>query len=370
MPAKINPDDPLPTGSTCLEKSQPASSTADQSLPAAANGALGLESQFKQLALLPTHPFQPLCAHTTRMQCRVTRSTVDPPCPYQHFRAIIQPYTDPRLGDCSYLNTCHRMDTCRYVHYELEDDASPNRSSPPLLPLPQERLATAQAEPPMAVSLGAVFPPQWISCDVRRLDFSVLGKFSVIMADPPWDIHMSLPYGTMTDDEVKSMQICALQDEGLLFLWVTGRAMELGRECLTAWGYERVDEIVWIKINQLQRLIRTGRTGHWLNHSKEHCLVGAKGNPQRWLNCRVDCDVIVSEVRETSRKPDEVYGLIDRLSPGTRKLELFGRSHNTRPGWVTLGNQLQGARIYEPDLVERYNRRYPDSPIQLSPTDG
>jgi hypothetical protein len=22
-----------------------------------------------------------------------------------------------------------------------------------------------------------------------------------------------------------------------------------------------------------------GRTGHWLNHSKEHCLVGYKGNP-------------------------------------------------------------------------------------------
>ena len=24
---------------------------------------------------------------------------------------------------------------------------------------------------------------------------SILGKFAVIMADPPWDIHMELPYG-------------------------------------------------------------------------------------------------------------------------------------------------------------------------------
>ena len=54
--------------------------------------------------------------------------------------------------------------------------------------------------------------------------------------------------------------------------------MELGRECLTLWGYERVDELIWVKTNQLQRLIRTGRTGHWLNHGKEHCLVGVKGN--------------------------------------------------------------------------------------------
>lgn len=44
--------------------------------------------------------------------------------------------------------------------------------------------------------------------------------------------------------------------------------MELGRECLILWGYRRVEELVWIKVNQLHRIIRTGRTGHWLNHSK------------------------------------------------------------------------------------------------------
>lgn len=29
----------------------------------------------------------------------------------------------------------------------------------------------------------------------RYLDMTVLGKFAVVMADPPWDIHMELPYG-------------------------------------------------------------------------------------------------------------------------------------------------------------------------------
>ena len=38
-------------------------------------------------------------------------------------------------------------------------------------------------------------PPQWIQCDLRTFDMTLLGKFSVIMADPPWDIHMELPYG-------------------------------------------------------------------------------------------------------------------------------------------------------------------------------
>ena len=69
--------------------------------------------------------------------------------------------------------------------------------------------------------------------------------------------------------------------------------MELGRECLETWGYKRVDELIWVKTNQLQRLIRTGRTGHWLNHSKEHCLVGVKGSPA--VNRNVDCDVLVAE---------------------------------------------------------------------------
>jgi hypothetical protein len=38
----------------------------------------------------------------------------------------------------------------------------------------------------------AQYPPQWIECDIRHLDFSILGKFDVIMADPPWDIHMNV----------------------------------------------------------------------------------------------------------------------------------------------------------------------------------
>jgi len=227
----------------------------------------------------------------------------------------------------------------------------------------------------------ALLPPQWINCDVRRFDYNILGKFHVIMADPPWDIHMSLPYGTMNDDEMKAMPIPDLQDEGLLFLWVTGRAMEIGRECMRVWGYTRVDEVIWIKTNQLQRVIRTGRTGHWLNHTKEHMLVGVKSHYDEagnlkfpsWCNRGLDTDVIVSEVRETSRKPDEVYGLIERMCPGGRKIEIFGRKHNARPGWLTLGNQLGSDQIYEEDLAARIRARYPEkmintgAPVQRMP---
>ena len=104
---------------------------------------------------------------------------------------------------------------------------------------------------------------------------------------------------------MKSMPISVLQTEGYIFLWVTGRAIELGRECLTAWGYDRVDELIWVKTNQIQKLIRTGRTGHWLNHSKEHCIIGVKRSNEGTLeeaangthfNAGVDTDVLVAEV--------------------------------------------------------------------------
>ncbi|CAD7699255.1 unnamed protein product [Ostreobium quekettii] len=284
------------------------------------------------------------CPNLTKDECRrKNRSMVA--CPRLHFRRLIFPWTDASLGNCSYLDTCRNISTCKYMHYEL--DPEPDALTP------EHMQALSKPPPTIPKYLQALPEPQWVNCDVRTFDMTVLGKFGVIMADPPWEIHQDLPYGTMQDDEMRRLNIGCLQEDGVIFLWVTGRAMELGRECLEIWGYKRVDELVWVKTNQLQRLIRTGRTGHWLNHSKEHCLLGYKGDPA--INRFVDCDVVVAEVRETSRKPDEMYSLLERLSPGTRKLEIFARAHNLQPGWVSLGNQLDSVCIKDPEMKARYD---------------
>lgn len=323
------------------------------------------------------------CPHGTKAECdRHTPDELldDKPsdvdhihekCNKLHFKKIIQAHTDESLGDCSFLNTCFHMDTCKYVHYEVDSSASTSSTPSKSLvavDLDKSSRTIALGKTKTIDSSTALHPAQWIQCDLRFLDMTILGKFSVIMADPPWDIHMELPYGTMSDDEMRQLGVPALQDDGLIFLWVTGRAMELGRECLKLWGYERSDELIWVKTNQLQRIIRTGRTGHWLNHGKEHCLVGTKGNPAN-LNRGLDCDVITAEVRATSHKPDEVYGIIERLSPGTRKIELFGRPHNVQPNWVTLGNQLDGIRLVDPELISQFQKRYPDGNC-MAPASG
>ena len=49
---------------------------------------------------------------------------------------------------------------------------------------------------------------------------------------------MALPYQTLGDNLLLNLKIDQLQDSGLMFLWVTGRAMEIGRECLEVWGYK------------------------------------------------------------------------------------------------------------------------------------
>jgi hypothetical protein len=44
----------------------------------------------------------------------------------------------------------------------------------------------------------------------------------------------------------------------------------------------------------------------------------------------VSNDVIFAEIRKKSQKPDQLYHIIERMFPGARKIELFGRNHNIR----------------------------------------
>lgn len=291
-----------------------------------------------------------------------------------HFIPVIQPQTDMKLGDCSYLDTCHKMRTCRYVHYGLllpqtqvknstNDEVGEQRKR--IGNLLRSSLFT-RGEPINSASIEEL-PAQWICCDVMQLDFDILGNnWAVVLADPSWTIHMNLNYSSMKDDDLLSLPMDKLQKEGLYLLWVTGRTIEMGRTFLKKWGYKVVNQLTWVKTSQLVRTISTGRTGHWLNHSKEHLLVGMKGNP-KWLSKGVDPQLLVSSTRETSRKPDEIYGIIERLvGPRVKKLEIFGRQHNTRPGWVTIGNQLEGTHLLEEELSWRYDKWLGSRRIQKS----
>ena len=59
------------------------------------------------------------CSHSTKVECMKFNESQDP-CEKLHFAKILQPHTDESLGDCSFLNTCFHMDTCKYIHYEVD----------------------------------------------------------------------------------------------------------------------------------------------------------------------------------------------------------------------------------------------------------
>lgn len=125
-----------------------------------------------------------------------------PLCTDVHFVRAIRPHTEVSLGDCSYLNTCHRMSTCRYVHWVLEDPLACQASVPPPAdPAPLVRAEAEEARPSLprelelrtkADSLQQALPPQWVNADLRDFDVTVLGKYDVLVADPPWAIHQEV----------------------------------------------------------------------------------------------------------------------------------------------------------------------------------
>lgn len=260
------------------------------------------------------------------------------------FEKALVSTTDESSGDCSYLDTCFKGRNCRFVHYKAVPPVQrvvqvPRITSTPIIAKPDET------------------PPQWFCADILNLNLSALGSdFSAIIMDPPWDIHVNVSSApnpdSIHDHIVGGLDVGSLQKNGLLFLWVTCRSIDVGHHCLETWGYTAIETIVWCKVNQLGRSICTGRTGHWLNHTKEHLLVGIKGTPK--LTKGLDVDVIVSMVRGNPQKPTELYNIVDRLVENpSRKLELFGTPANVRKGWLTIGNELSGSHFEDAELEKR-----------------
>ncbi len=81
-------------------------------------------------------------------------------------------------------------------------------------------------------------------------------------------------------------------------------------------------------------------TGLYIRHAKEICILALKGNIPEEALLRTFKDVLISKPRENSRKPEKLYKIAEGLCPKGLYLELFGRRHNMRQGWVTVGNQI------------------------------
>lgn len=186
---------------------------------------------------------------------------------------------------------------------------------------------------------------------------SIHGKFGTILADPPWQFmnrtgkmapeHKRLKrYGTMTLQEIKELPVPLLAaDKSHLYLWVPNALLQSGLDTMAAWGFEYKSNIVWYKIRKDGGPDGRG-VGFYFRNVTELLLFGIRGKGNRTLPPgRRQVNLVATRKREHSRKPDEIYPLIEGCSRGPF-LELFARER--RKGWTIWGNEA-------PELENHFN---------------
>jgi N6-adenosine-specific RNA methylase IME4 len=185
------------------------------------------------------------------------------------------------------------------------------------------------------------------------LDAAQGQRFKTILADPPWRFtnrtgkmapeHKRLSrYDTMTLEEIAALPVAQVAAEPAhLYLWVPNALLPEGIEVLRAWGFEYKSNIVWHKIRKDGGSDGRG-VGFYFRNVTELILFGVRGKNARTLAPgRRQVNMLQTQKREHSRKPDELYPLIEACSPGPY-FELFARG--ARKGWTVFGNQSE---IYE-----------------------
>lgn len=173
-------------------------------------------------------------------------------------------------------------------------------------------------------------------------------RFSTILADPPWQFrnrtgkmapeHRRLSrYGTLTLDSILSLPVDVIAAETAhLYLWVPNALLPEGLRVMEAWGFAYKSNLVWHKIRRDGGSDGRG-VGFYFRNVTELLLFGVRGRHARTLSPgRRQVNLVAKQKREHSRKPDEMYGIIEACSRGPY-VELFARG--TRPGWSTWGNE-------------------------------
>lgn len=173
------------------------------------------------------------------------------------------------------------------------------------------------------------------------------GKFSTILADPPWRFtnrtgkmapeHRRLSrYATLTLAEICAIPVAvAAEDKSHLYLWVPNALLAEGLEVMRAWGFSYKANIVWHKVRKDGGPDGRG-VGFYFRNTTELVLFGIRGSMRTLAPGRRQVNIIRSQKREHSRKPDELYQVIEACSPGPY-LELFARG--SRKGWTQWGDQ-------------------------------
>jgi N6-adenosine-specific RNA methylase IME4 len=199
-----------------------------------------------------------------------------------------------------------------------------------------------------------------ITQDLPRLP---VGRFRAVLVDAPWQFvnrtgkvapeHERLRrYRTMTLDEIRALPVArVMAPTAHIYLWCPNALLPDGLRVMAAWGFEYKTNLVWHKIRKDGGSDGRG-VGFYFRNVTELLLFGVKGSNARTLAPgRTQVNLIETRKREHSRKPDELYPIIEACSSGPY-LELFARASEQaglfpcrQQEWTRLGDEAESKTI-------------------------
>lgn len=182
---------------------------------------------------------------------------------------------------------------------------------------------------------------------VTNLRASPQQKFSIIVADPPWQYEYAQSLKAEIEQQYSTMElweICKMPVQSVaapdctLFLWVPPAKLEEGMKVMSAWGFRYITSLVWKK--------KKSQRGRYARIRHELVLIGERGNPVPMQTDQIDSVFEGDPAQKRhSSKPDTLMDYIDRTAKDLPKAELFARM--PRIGWWSYGNE-----ITDPDLAD------------------
>jgi N6-adenosine-specific RNA methylase IME4 len=172
--------------------------------------------------------------------------------------------------------------------------------------------------------------------------------YATVLADPPWRFDnrtgkVAPEHGRLRRYHTMSLQdICELPvaervaNAAHLYMWVPNALLPDGLEVMKAWGFRYKSNLIWYKVRKDGGPDGRG-VGFYFRNVTEVLLFGVRGSMRTLKPGRTQVNLVATRKREHSRKPDEIYDLVEACSPGPY-LELFARA--PRPGWTQWGDEL------------------------------
>lgn len=183
----------------------------------------------------------------------------------------------------------------------------------------------------LSLVLGKIFITKIVNITqpTAAQDFmsKVCGLYSTILADPPWrfenrtrkmapEHQRLLRYPTMTLEEICEIpvsQVAAANSQQ--YLWVPNTLLAEGLEVMKRWGFTYKTNIVWYKVRK-DGCPDGCEVGFYFWNVAERVLFGVRGHMRTLQPGWTQVNIISSRKREHSRKPNQIYDVIENCSPG------------------------------------------------------